>query len=76
MADAEGASSSGETSEAIVKTEEFSEPDKKRRKVGKSSDGSQVKLEMRLGGILRCVVCLDLPKAAIYQASSVCFYYK
>ena len=27
------------------------------------------KLEQRLGGILCCAVCLDLPKAAVYQAS-------
>ena len=27
------------------------------------------KLEQRLGGILCCAVCLDLPKSAVYQAS-------
>ena len=27
------------------------------------------KLENRLGGILCCTVCLDLPKAAVYQVS-------
>lgn len=27
------------------------------------------KLEERIGGILCCTVCLDLPKTAIYQVS-------
>lgn len=34
------------------------------------SQGLQEKLEQRLGGILCCAVCLDLPKAAVYQCSN------
>lgn len=29
------------------------------------------RLEMRLGSVLSCVVCLDLPKAATYQVSQL-----
>ncbi|XP_052755665.1 zinc finger TRAF-type-containing protein 1 homolog isoform X2 [Galleria mellonella] len=39
---------------------------KKRRISEKESD----KLEHRLGGILCCAVCLDLPQAAVYQCSN------
>lgn len=70
MAEPEAASSSTEPSESIEiieKLDEFSEPDKKRRKFAKSADGKPDKLELRLGGILCCAVCLDLPRAAIYQ---------
>lgn len=42
---------------------------------GNLSTGSRTqreeKLESRLGGILCCAVCLDLPKTAMYQVSSV-----
>lgn len=69
MADVEAASSSGEHPEIAEKPDEFPEPDKKRRKIGKSSDGKSTKLEQRLGGILCCAVCLDLPRSAVYQAS-------
>jgi len=31
------------------------------------------KLEHRLGGILCCAVCLDLPRSAIYQVSSTAY---
>lgn len=73
MADPEVASSSGEPSDIQEsdKAEEFIEPDKKRRKVCKIPDGKSDKLEQRLGGILCCAVCLDLPRAAVYQ---VCFW--
>lgn len=37
---------------------------KKRKLVDKESSD---KLEHRLGGILCCAVCLDLPPAAVYQ---------
>lgn len=37
----------------------------KRRKL--SDKDSNDKLEHRLGGILCCAVCLDLPRAAVYQ---------
>lgn len=69
MADVEVASSSVEHPEIVEKPDEFPEPDKKRRKLGKTSDGKTVKLEQRLGGILCCAVCLDLPRSAVYQAS-------
>lgn len=65
----EAASSSSEPleiTETTEKEEEFIEPDKKRRKVEKKLNRND-KLEHRLGGILCCAVCLDLPRAAIYQ---------
>lgn len=34
--------------------------------------GTGSKLEQRLGGILCCAVCLDLPKSSVYQ---VCFIF-
>lgn len=69
MADPEAASSSREPSDIQEndKTEEFVEPEKKRRKICKIPDGKSDKLEQRLGGILCCAVCLDLPRAAVYQ---------
>lgn len=70
MSEAEAASSSSEPADIIVenneKEEEFVEPDKKRRKFDKKHNKTE-KLEHRLGGILCCAVCLDLPRAAIYQ---------
>lgn len=57
--------------EDLEKAEDFLEPDKKRRKVVRA-DGNKTeqKLEHRLGGILCCAVCLDLPRSAVYQVSS------
>lgn len=51
------------TSNVVV--DPLGEPITKRRKF----DTSQIneKLEQRLGGILCCAVCLDLPKIAVYQ---------
>lgn len=73
MSEAEAASSSSEPADIIVenneKEEEFVEPDKKRRKFDKKHSKTE-KLEHRLGGILCCAVCLDLPRAAIYQCSN------
>ncbi|CAH0764079.1 unnamed protein product [Diatraea saccharalis] len=43
------------------------EPMAKKRKVDKEVNE---KLEHRLGGILCCAVCLDLPQAAVYQCSN------
>lgn len=47
------------------------EPDIKRKKfdtaVQPSTSQLSEKLESRLGGILCCAVCLDLPKTAMYQ---------
>ena len=49
------------------------EPEAKRQKVESVvkplSKPEEDKLEQRLGGILCCAVCLDLPKSAVYQAS-------
>lgn len=61
--------------EDLDKPEGFPEPDKKRRKTtnGRSeSDAAKTeqKLEHRLGGILCCAVCLDLPRAAVYQCAN------
>lgn len=51
------------------------EPEKKRQKL--DSHPTKVKklekLESRLGGILCCAVCLDLPRAAMYQVSAIQF---
>lgn len=47
------------------------EPEKKRQKLDNSPLKAKKleKLENRLGGILCCAVCLDLPRAAMYQVS-------
>ncbi|KYM79591.1 Cysteine and histidine-rich protein 1 like protein [Atta colombica] len=52
------------------KSEDFHEPDKKRRRTVRAEDAAKTeqKLEHRLGGILCCAVCLDLPRAAVYQS--------
>lgn len=41
------------------------EPLAKKRKI--ADKDTTEKLEHRLGGILCCAVCLDLPQAAVYQ---------
>ena len=43
------------------------EPDIKRKKPNQRSLQKVEKLELRLGGILCCAVCLDLPRTAMYQ---------
>ncbi|XP_063238945.1 zinc finger TRAF-type-containing protein 1 homolog isoform X3 [Bacillus rossius redtenbacheri] len=73
IANVETASSSAETSdvqENDVKCEEFIEPEKKRRRLSDSLAEKTDKLEHRLGGILCCAVCLDLPRAAVYQCTN------
>lgn len=45
------------------------EPEVKRKKIDKPSTKMIEKLESRLGGILCCAVCLDLPRTAMYQCS-------
>lgn len=75
-------SSSGAASSCddLNKSDEFAEPECKKRKASGSqadkSDGTaptvpvekpEQKLESRLGSILGCVVCFDLPNAAVYQ---------
>lgn len=42
---------------------------KKRRLESCDRDDPENKLEARLGGILCCAVCLDLPRSAVYQVS-------
>ena len=53
--------------EDLEKSEDFLEPDAKRRKILRAEGKTEQKLEHRLGGILCCAVCLDLPRAAVYQ---------
>ncbi|XP_045473358.1 cysteine and histidine-rich protein 1 homolog [Harmonia axyridis] len=69
----EPATSSSETTsstEAVVdKTDDFVEPDCKRRKLNHKNE-KKFELEDRLGGILCCAVCLDLPKTAVYQCTN------
>lgn len=48
------------------------EPEAKRKKMDPAASvmvGGNKKLESRLGGILCCAVCRDLPKGAMYQVS-------
>lgn len=45
------------------------EPEVKRKKIDKPSTKMIEKLEARLGGILCCAVCLDLPRTAMYQVN-------
>lgn len=48
------------------------EPEPKRRKMNTPCKSKTVeKLEARLGGILCCAVCLDLPRTAMYQVRFV-----
>ncbi|XP_050305751.1 cysteine and histidine-rich protein 1 homolog isoform X2 [Anthonomus grandis grandis] len=74
MSEQEAATSSGENPmeipESQEKKEEFVEPDAKKRKISKRNDETTFKLEDRLGGILCCAVCLDLPRAAVYQCTN------
>lgn len=53
------------------------EPDIKRKKfentIQPSTSQLSEKLESRLGGILCCAVCLDLPKMAMYQVGGFFF---
>lgn len=81
MADPDVATSSSDTShsnsaEMIAEQEvpvkiqtETDEPEAKKRKVDKLPVKPD-KLEQRLGGILCCAVCLDLPRSAVYQVSN------
>lgn len=67
-------SSSGQIMEhqdIVEKSDDLMEPEAKRPKISQSEikEPAKFKLEERLGGILCCAVCLDLPKAAVYQVS-------
>lgn len=44
---------------------------KKARLDTRDHDDNENKLETRLGGILCCAVCLDLPRSAVYQVSAL-----
>lgn len=65
-------SSSNESNEADVKeykSECSGEPSPKKPKLmlSEKDTSTMEKLENRLGSILRCVVCFDLPNTAIFQ---------
>ncbi|XP_072943020.1 zinc finger TRAF-type-containing protein 1 homolog isoform X2 [Epargyreus clarus] len=63
--------SSSEETTVAIDVKEDGEPSPKKRKSDSASDCAQSeKLENRLGGILCCAVCLDLPQAAVYQCSN------
>ncbi|KAM3959363.1 zinc finger TRAF-type-containing protein 1 homolog [Aphomia sociella] len=64
--DSEPVPSSSESAIACNPKDDEEPSAKKRRISEKESD----KLEHRLGGILCCAVCLDLPQAAVYQCSN------
>lgn len=76
----------GQQQQNVTTTKDDGEPNPKKAKLsvgdvfgrggggGMGNDKQQSaseKLEHRLGGILCCAVCLDLPRAAIYQVRSV-----
>jgi hypothetical protein len=48
----------------------FDEPEAKKQKLDTSVKKKLEKLESRLGSVLCCAVCLDLPKTAMYQVST------
>lgn len=52
------------------KNDDLQEPDSKKRKLSNKADDKKHKLEDRLGGILCCAVCLDLPSSAVYQCNN------
>lgn len=59
-------SSSESTESVIVDPIDDEGPSPKKRKTVIENEPNE-KLEHRLGGILCCAVCLDLPQAAVYQ---------
>lgn len=71
MFEPEAASSSSDANSEMSnnggKMTPFLEPAKKRMRMSQAVDAAKNKLEDRLGDILCCAVCLDLPKAAVYQ---------
>lgn len=76
MSDGEATTSTTESNVTSERNlEDFSEPEAKRRKPNilsvNNDDSKKYKLVERLGGILCCAVCLDLPRAAVYQVSSI-----
>lgn len=72
MSESEPATSSNQNpplTEVEEKKEDDGEPEKKRARISPDT-GKNNKLEQRLGGILCCAVCLDLPIAAVYQCTN------
>lgn len=72
MSEVNPISSSNESNEADVKeykSEHSGEPSPKKPKLmlSEKDTSTMEKLENRLGSILRCVVCFDLPNTAIFQ---------
>lgn len=73
MSELEPTTSSSEiTSQSIIeeteKQDDFAEPEIKKRKISSNKPEEKIyNLVERLGGILCCAVCLDLPRTAIYQ---------
>ncbi|XP_047536461.1 cysteine and histidine-rich protein 1 homolog isoform X2 [Vanessa atalanta] len=64
--------SSSENTEYIIESnlKDDEGPSPKKRKTVLIENEQIEKLEHRLGGILCCAVCLDLPQAAVYQCSN------
>ncbi|XP_059048784.1 zinc finger TRAF-type-containing protein 1 homolog [Achroia grisella] len=58
------------SSENVIVCNEPDDEDEPVAKKRRMSDKESDKLEHRLGGILCCAVCLDLPRAAVYQCSN------
>lgn len=72
MSELEPTTSSNEitsqTTEETEKQDDFAEPENKKRKISSNKPEEKIyNLVDRLGGILCCAVCLDLPRTAIYQ---------
>ncbi|XP_050352754.1 cysteine and histidine-rich protein 1 homolog isoform X2 [Nymphalis io] len=64
--------SSSENTEYLIESniKDDEGPSPKKRKTVLIENEQIEKLEHRLGGILCCAVCLDLPQAAVYQCSN------
>ncbi|XP_076042883.1 zinc finger TRAF-type-containing protein 1 homolog [Oratosquilla oratoria] len=71
MTDAAGSSSSPIATQEKKCEDTTEEPERKKPKLeGREKEEEDNKLEQRLGGILCCAVCLDLPRAGVYQCSN------
>lgn len=75
MSDQQAAdTSSGNNEQTTSESPSVDEPERKKAKIEQvktvSFSRSGDKLENRLGGILCCSVCLDLPKSAVYQCTN------
>lgn len=70
MSEFSASSSDGDRSQVMEETTnekcDILEPEAKKIKLSLYIEKNE-KLEQRLGGILCCAVCLDLPSAAVYQ---------